>query len=66
MTHDVQQQTLSRAAEILGYERVAWDDGNDCFSGYGSSDPVDRSRDDTEGRFVAWNLDELQTIVEQG
>ena len=56
-------QTLeSRAAEVLGYDTVAWDELNNCWSGYGSSDDFDRSRDDV-GCFVAWDYQELEDIV---
>lgn len=33
-------------------ENIERDEENDCWSGYGSSDPTDRSRDDTGGLYV--------------
>lgn len=56
---------LIKAAELLGYERISWNDSANCYSGYGSSDPVDRSRDDADGYFIACNDDELRMIVQQ-
>lgn len=54
---------LARIADALGYERVAWDADNGCYSGYGAADPYDRSRDDGKPRFVAWTAAELAEIV---
>ena len=52
---------LESLAEKLGYESIEWDPENDCYSGSGSSDPVDRSKDD--GKFhVAINDEELAEI----
>jgi len=54
---------LVAAAAALGFERVEWDAENDCYSGHGSSDPFDRSRDDDEGAFVAHDEVELAVIL---
>ena len=56
---------LSKLADALGYESIAWDDENGCYSGYGSSDTCDRSRDDLGGLFVASDDDELQAIADR-
>ena len=56
---------LTRAAELMGYKRIEWDADSDCYSGYGSSDPLDRSRDDGEGLFVACNDDDLRRLIDQ-
>ena len=52
-------------ADALGYEEIKWDTDNDCYSGYGSSDPTDRSRDAAGGLFVAADDDELETIAKR-
>jgi hypothetical protein len=57
--------TLEHAAAALGYERIDWDPENNCYSGYGSSDPCDRSRDDNGGAFVAHTPRELAAILAQ-
>ena len=54
---------LDAAAETLGYERIEWDSENDCYSGHGSSDPIDRSRDDHDVVFVAHDDHELAVIL---
>ena len=52
---------LESLAIKIGYERIEWDSEYDCYSGSGSSDPVDRSKDD--GKFhVASNAEELIKI----
>lgn len=56
---------LTKAAELLGYERIEWDSDNDCYSGYGYKGGLDRSQDDAGGLFVAWNDDELRRLTEQ-
>ena len=54
---------LDEAARLLGYERIKWDADNQCYSGYGSSDPCDRSRDGEEGAFVADDDDDLRKRI---
>jgi len=54
---------LSQLAESLGYESIKWDAGNDCYSGYGASDPMDRSRDNAGGFFLAADDDELAELL---
>jgi len=57
---------LEQLAAILGYESIRWDAGNECYSGYGSSDPLDRSRDDaTNGYYIANDDTELAVISER-
>lgn len=52
---------LEAIANRLGYEAIEWDSENDCYSGSGSSDPYDRSKDD--GKFhVASSQKELANI----
>lgn len=46
-------------ADALGYESISWDEASECYTGYGSSDPFDITRDDVEGYFVAADVDEL-------
>ena len=55
--------TLTQLAEQLGYESVAWDEANDCYSGYGSSDPTDRSRDDVGALYVCADDIELEKLL---
>lgn len=59
------QIDLVAAVDLLGYERIEWDAENDCYSGYGSSDAMDRSRDDVGGLFVASDDVELQARIRQ-
>ena len=54
---------LEWLAEALGYEVVRWDAENECYSGYGSSDSSDRSRDDAGGLFVASDVAELEHVA---
>lgn len=56
---------LDKLAESLGYDEIKWDSENDCYSGYGSSDPMDRSRDGDGGMYVAADYDELQQIAKR-
>jgi len=55
--------TLTQLADQLGYESVAWDEENDCYSGYGSSDPTDRSRDDVGALYVCADDIELEKLL---
>ena len=57
--------TLTQLADQLGYESVAWDEENDCYSGYGSSDPTDRSRDDVGALYVCADDIELEKLRRQ-
>lgn len=43
---------LDDLADAMGYDRIELDDENECYSGYGCSDPTDRSRDDIGGLYV--------------
>lgn len=56
---------LDRLAEACGYDRILWDEANNCWSGFGSSDPADRSRDDAGGFLVASADAELEAIAER-
>ena len=56
---------MDKLAYTLGYEEIKWDSENGCYSGYGSSDPTDRSRDDVAGLYVAANDEELQEIAKR-
>lgn len=58
------QIDLVSAADLLGYERIEWDADNGCYSGYGSSDAMDRSRDDVGGLFVASDNADLQALLD--
>ena len=55
---------LVKAAELLGYERIKWDAGYQCYCGFGSSDPFDRSRDNPSGFYIAPNDEELAKVIE--
>ena len=55
-------QDLIDLAEKLGYEEIRWDSENNCYSGYGSSNYYDRSRDDSGGFLVANCLNELDEL----
>jgi len=59
----ITKSTLTQLAEQLGYDSVAWDEANDCYSGYGSSDPTDRSRDDCGGMYVCRDDAELEKFL---
>jgi len=59
------QIDLVAAAEFLGYERIEWDADNGCYSGYGSSGAMDRSRDNVGGLFVASDDADLQALLAQ-
>ena len=50
-------------AEALGYEAIRWDEENQCYSGFGSSYPLDRSRDDAGGFLITSNVDGLIRIA---
>lgn len=54
---------LIQVAAILGYEEVAWNHDRESYVGYGSSDPLDRSRDDEDGYYIAENEDDLREII---
>lgn len=56
---------LAKLAESLGYESIKWEDSAECYVGYGSSDPFDRSRDNLRGYFVAWSHQELAKRAQQ-
>jgi len=56
---------LTKAANLLGYASIKWDADNNCYSGYGSSDDFDRSRDDVGGLFIASTDDDLLQIIAQ-
>ena len=56
---------MAKLADALGYEKIEWDCDNDCYSGYGSSDPTDRSRDDSGGFLVAADDEELESIAKR-
>lgn len=56
---------MDKLADAMGYETIKWDDEHECYSGYGSSDPMDRSRDDEGGFYVAGSEDELAKIANQ-
>ena len=56
---------MDKLADALGYDEIKWDSENDCYSGYGSSDPMDRSRDDAGGLYVAADDDELGQIAKR-
>ena len=61
----VESIELDVAAYALGYESIAWDAENSCYSGYGSSDAFDRSRDNDEGFYVADTIGEVISLVER-
>ena len=52
---------LESLALKIGYEQIEWDSEYDCYSGSGSSDPTDRSKDDDKFH-VASNTKELIKI----
>lgn len=54
-------EKLDEAAKLLGYERVGWDADNNCYSGFGSSDPTNRRSDSRA--FVAWTPEELLEVI---
>ena len=54
---------LDKLADALGYESISWDQENGCYTGYGSSDPHDRSKDDPAGFFVAFDDEDLARIA---
>ena len=60
----VEEIELQIAADTLGYETISWDAENSCYSGYGSDDAFDRSRDDVGGLYVADTLDEVIRMAE--
>jgi hypothetical protein len=62
MTNEI---NLEKLADALGYEEIKWDSENDCYSGFGSSDAMDRSRDDAGGLYVAADDDELEKIAKR-
>lgn len=59
----VESIELQVAADALGYETIKWDAENGCYSGYGSSDAFDRSRDDVGGLYVADTLAEVVKLA---
>lgn len=52
-------------AKAMGYESISWDDEYECYSGFGSSDPTDRSRDDAGGYLIAGDIDDLVRVAER-
>jgi hypothetical protein len=59
------EDLLVAAAQVAGYECVKYDAALDCWTGYGSDDPYDRSQDDPGGYHVAASVAELQRMVRQ-
>jgi len=46
------QTMLPELADAMGYDRIEFDVENDCYTGYGSADPYDRSKDTPAGYYV--------------
>jgi len=65
MATKMEHVNLPELADALGYETVAWDAENACWSGYGSSNPTDRTRDDAGGFYVAASDVELAEIMKR-
>jgi len=65
MATKMENVNLAELADALGYETVAWDTENACWSGYGSANPTDRTRDDAGGFYVASSNAELAEIMKR-
>lgn len=53
---------LPDLADALGYDRIEWDAENDCYSGYGSAEPYDRSKDTPAGYYVCAAEEIVKTL----
>lgn len=62
MTDQRENELLTEAADKIGYDRIEWNAAESCYSGFGSTDPTDRSRDESDengGLFVGGTLEEV-------